>query len=65
MDTAFLRAVFLSGVSCCEELPSIAELQTANPSDNNFSEISELIFQDMKNSQFVAAPNSKIVSKWV
>ena len=43
MDAAFLSAAFLSRVGSCQELPTVAKLQTAYTSHQNLPEISQLI----------------------
>jgi hypothetical protein len=43
----------------------MAKLQAANSSDNNFPEISELVFEDMIHSQFITAANCNVVAQRV
>lgn len=63
MDATFLGGIFLPGVGGCQELPSIAKLQAWNCSNDNLSEISKLVVENMKNSEFITAPNRHIVAK--
>ena len=63
VDAAFLGISFLPGVGCGQELPSVAEFKAANSSNQYLPEISQLILEDMVQSQLVAAAHSNVVAQ--
>lgn len=63
MHTALLSTVLLTGVCCSQELSPVGELKAADPTDYNFSKISQLVLENMIYAELIAAPNCHVIAQ--